>query len=257
MTYIEAFILGLLQGLTEFLPVSSSGHLVLAQHLFGIKEQGVSFELLLHLGTLLAVFIYFRVRLLALIKALFDSSMVIERKMIMYIVIGTIPAGLAGITLKQYFESAYNSPFFTATMLLVTGGILLLTKWAPTSDSAVGLKASIIMGVGQAMAILPGISRSGSTIAFGLFGKVRPSEAAEFSFLLAIPAILGATVLEYDNFLQLQSSQIGQYVVGVIVAFVSGWAAVSILMSVVKKGKLEYFAYYCFVVGALGMYLFR
>ena len=183
--------------------------------------------------------------------------MIVERRMIGFIVVGTIPAGFAGVLLKSYFESAFSSPFFTALMLLVTGAILLATRWAPKPDSSVGWKSAIVMGVGQAMAILPGVSRSGSTIAFGMFGKVHPAEAAEFSFLLAIPAILGATVLEFDNLLQLQSSQIGQYIVGAMVAFVSGWWAISLLMSVVRKGKLEYFAYYCFAVGALGMYLFR
>ena len=177
-----------------------------------------------------------------------------ERSIILFLIIGTIPAGLAGLFLKDYFEQAFGSPAFTSAMLIVTGLILFTTKFVKKGEKQVSLFTAIIMGIGQALAILPGISRSGSTIVAGMLFGVKPSKAAEFSFLLAIPAILGAVVLKSDDLLAIDTALIGQYAVGAIFSFIFGLAAVSMLLAVIKKGKLEYFAYYCVAVGAIGLY---
>jgi undecaprenyl-diphosphatase len=257
MLYYQAILLGVLQGLTEFLPVSSSGHLVLAQAILKVKQPGVSFEVLLHLGTLLAVLVYFRARITCLIKAVFDSSMKKERTVIGFLVIGTIPAGLAGLTLKDFFEQAFSDPLITSVMLIVTGMILLSTRFRKAGEKKVGLLSAVIMGIGQAAAIMPGVSRSGTTIAAGIMSGVDPSEAAEFSFLLAIPAILGAVVLQASELAQVDSSLVVPYAIGTVFSFLLGLAAIYMVLAVVRQGKFDYFAYYCFAAGALGIYLFR
>ncbi|MDH4156696.1 MAG: undecaprenyl-diphosphate phosphatase [candidate division Zixibacteria bacterium] len=256
MSYLDAIILGILQGLTEFLPVSSSGHLVLTQALLGVKEPGVAFELLVHLGTLLAVVIYFRHRLGRLVASLFHRDRKPERAVVGYLVIGTVPAGVAGVLFKDFFEGAFSNPLMTAMMLFATGLILLSTYLVPAGRRDVSVISSVVMGLGQALAIMPGISRSGSTIAAGMLTGVKPSEAAEFSFLLAIPAIAGAVAFKVDELLELKSQLAGQYLVGTIVSFLFALVAVYTVLAVIKRGKFQYFAYYCFAAGAVGLYLF-
>jgi len=256
MTYFDAVLLGILQGLTEFLPVSSSGHLVLAQAILGVKQPGVSFEVLAHLGTLLAVFIYFRQQVALLIKSVFYRNMKKERAIIGYLIIGTIPAGLAGVLFKDFFEQAFSNPMMTSVMLFVTGFILLSTRFYKRESKRIGVLSAIFMGIGQVAAILPGISRSGTTIAAGMASGVKPSRAAEFSFLLAIPAILGAMVLKRENLLNIDSNLIGQYLVGMVFSFLLALVAVHMVLAVVKRGKLDYFAYYCFAAAGVGLYLF-
>ena len=256
MTYFDAVLLGILQGLTEFLPVSSSGHLVLAQAILGVKQPGVSFEILAHLGTLLAVLIYFRSQVTLLVRSVFEGNMKEERAIIGYLIIGTIPAALAGLLFKDFFEQAFSNPAMTSLMLFVTGLILLSTRFYRRGGKGVGILAAIIMGIGQAAAILPGISRSGTTIAAGMVSGVEPSRAAEFSFLLAIPAILGAMVLKRNELLNIDSSLIGQYLVGMVFSFLLALVAVHLVLAVVKRGKLDYFAYYCFAAAGVGLYLF-
>ncbi len=256
MNYIDAIILGILQGLTEFLPISSSGHLVLAQAILDVKEPGVSFELLVHLGTVAAILIYFRSSISLLIRSLWDRTLEKERRVIGYLIIGTVPAGLAGVLLEDFFDRAFSAPVMTALMLFATGALLLLTRFVPKQEKPVTLVTAVIMGVGQALAILPGISRSGSTIATGMIAGVEPSEAAEFSFLLAIPAILGAVVLKADELVQLNTALLGQYLVGTVFAFGTGLVAVYFLLSVIRRGKLDYFAWYCFAAGGVGLYIF-
>jgi undecaprenyl-diphosphatase len=255
MSYIEAVILGIVQGLTEFLPVSSSGHLVLAQHVLGVKQPGVSFELLMHVGTLAAVLVCFRSRILSLVRSLYTPSMRDERVMILLLVIGTIPAGLFGILFGDFFKAAFARPAVAAGMLLVTGAILLSTRFVRKGENPVRWLSATVMGLGQAVAIMPGISRSGSTIAAGMFSGVQPSKAAEFSFLMSIPVIAGATLLDARDLAALDTTQIGPYLTGTAVAFVFGLGAIEGLLSIIRKGRFEYFAYYCFAVGAVGLYL--
>jgi undecaprenyl-diphosphatase len=256
VSVLDAIFLGLIQGLTEFLPVSSSGHLVISEALLGIKQPGVSFEVAVHLGTLLSVVVFFRSRLAGYVRALFDSSKKTERREIGYLIVGTIPAGAIGLLFKDFFESAFSNPLLTAIMLLVTGSILLLPKLVKEKHADLSLPVVIIMGFGQALAILPGISRSGSTIAFGMLGRLKPAIAAEFSFLLAIPAIAGAAVLNADSFRALPEGEVMPYIVGTSTAFVFGLIAVYLVLAAVRRGRFEYFAYYCFAAGLLGIYLF-
>jgi len=256
MSYFDAIVLGIIQGLTEFLPVSSSGHLVLGEALLKAKQPGVSFEVLVHIGTLLAVLVYFRVALWRLVQSVYTARMHDERRMIGLLILGTIPAGVAGLLLEDFFEAAFSAPAVTAAMLLVTGALLLATRFVPKGDKPLGWGSALVMGIGQAVAIMPGISRSGSTICFGLFSKVQPALAAEFSFLLSIPAIAGAAVLKYKELQNIPSTLIGPYAVGALASFAFGLFAVFAVLATVKRGKFEYFAYYCFAAGALGLYLF-
>jgi undecaprenyl-diphosphatase len=256
MSYFDAVLLGILQGLTEFLPVSSSGHLVLAQELLHVSDPGVSFEVVLHLGTLLSVVVYFRRRLLDLLISLGRKSMTDEHQLIGLLVIGTIPAAIIGLALADFFERAFSNPLLTSIMLLATGLILWLSRFVKYGTARLKWLSALIMGLGQALAILPGISRSGSTIVAGMAAGVKPSTAAEFSFLLAIPAISGAALLSAKDLLALEGAMVGQYLLGGLTAFVMGLAAVYAVMTVVSRGRFEYFAYYCFAAGLLGLYLF-
>ncbi len=256
MTYFDTCILGLLQGLTEFLPVSSSGHLVIVSSLLGVNEPGETFEIILHLGSLLAVLIFFRDKLFILIRALFDSSMKKERMMILFVTVGTVPAVIAYVLFKDFIENAFDSPLMASSMLFVTGFVLLSTKLKQNGSKEMTLFSAILIGIAQSFAILPGISRSGSTISIGMLLGIKPSEAAEYSFLLVIPAIIGAVVLKFDELANLDPAMMGQYGVGLLVTFVSSLFAVYLVLELIKKGKFEYFAYYCFAAGAFGLYLF-
>lgn len=256
MSYLDALILGLIQGLTEFLPISSSGHLVLAQELLGVNPEGLTFEIIVHLGSLLAIFIYFRSKLWSLILSLFTKDKVSHRKEILFLAIATVPAALIGLSFESFIDSVFSSALFTSTMLIVTGFILLSTRLARTGNQEIDAKRAILIGVAQSLAILPGISRSGSTIAAGMLLKIEPSKAAEFSFLLAIPAIIGATIFKFDDILASDSDMMLAYLAGAIIAFVSSLVAIRLLMSIIRKGRFEFFAYYCFAAGALGLYLF-
>ncbi len=256
MTYLDALILGILQGLTEFLPVSSSGHLVIGQALLGVKQPGMSFEITVHVGTLLAVLVYFRVRIYGLIEALWKADRTYQRRVIFYIIIGTLPAVIVGLTLKDFFEGAFSNPLMTSFMLLATGAILLSTRFIRNATGGLTLPRSVLIGIGQALAIFPGISRSGTTIAAGMWAGVKPQEAAEFSFLLAIPAIAGAAVLDAADMAAIPSELMVQYIIGFASSFVLALVAVYLVLEVVKRGRLDYFAYYCFALGGVGLYLF-
>ncbi|MCM2271674.1 MAG: undecaprenyl-diphosphate phosphatase [candidate division Zixibacteria bacterium] len=256
MSFLDALILGIIQGLTEFLPVSSSGHLVLAETILKMKQPGITLELLVHLGTLLSVMIYFRSQIFRLVKSLFVREMAAERRILLLLVIGTIPAGLAGVLLKDFFESTFSNPVETSIELIITGGILFLPRLVKAGSAGLSLPTVIWMGIGQAISILPGISRSGSTIVAGLLAGVKPAEAAEFSFLLSIPAIAGAIILGIPDMADVAPELIMPYALAAVVSFIFGLIAVYWVLNAVKRGKFEYFAYYCFAIGLFGLYLF-
>jgi len=255
MNFFQALILGLVQGLTEFLPVSSSGHLVLTQELMGVEDGGITFEVLMHFATLVSVLIYFRRILWQLFLSIlppFKPELAEDRKMIGYLAIGTLPAVVVGLAFKETFEGVYENPQAVSLLLLVTGTILFLPRWlARRGDSSVKLPSALAMGIGQALAIFPGISRSGSTIVAGMLAKTRSSDAAEFSFLLAIPAIAGAAVLELKDMLEegIAREELINYSAGGLVAFVSGLLAIYTVLAAVRRGKFEWFAYYCYAAG--------
>lgn len=266
----KAIIVGIVQGLAEFLPVSSSGHIVLTQYLLGIREVGsdhqpdLSFEIILHLGTLVSVLIFFWPSLWRLIQSLYTPSMVEDRKMIMWLGIATLPAVVAALLFKDFFDSVPGNPFMVSAFLILTGLILFVPRLVKGQKDKVGLKSAIIMGLGQALAILPGVSRSGSTIAAGLVSGVKAEKAAEFSFLMSIPAIAGGFVLtmkdqmeKTDSFSEAFMSCFSTpYLAGAAAAAVVGLLAIYLVMGAVKRGKLEYFSYYCFAAGIAGMIYF-
>ena len=256
----QAIVLGFVQGLTEFLPVSSSGHLGLATHLMNVNDPGETFEVVVHLGTLLSVVVYFHKRLWQLTLSLFNEEMVEERRTIACLILATIPAGIAGFTLKDAFNKANDSPVIISLLLLVTGIVLLLPRLLKKrggEGKPIRLNSAMAMGVGQALAIFPGISRSGSTIVAGMLAGADSSKAAEFSFLLAIPAIGGAGLVTFLKLEETSSALLGTYAIGGAVAFVSGLVAVYAVLASVRRGKFEHFAYYCFTVGIVGFCYFK
>lgn len=256
----KAIVVGIVQGLAEFLPISSSGHIVLTQFLLGIKEGGddsILFEVVLHVGTLLSVLVYFRKQLWKMTESLWKKELVEERSWIWMLGLATVPAVVLVLTpLGDLFESAYSNPVVVSGLLLVTGALLLAPKVIKAKSKELTWKTALAMGIGQAFAILPGISRSGSTITAGLLSGVEPRKAAEFAFLMSIPAIAGAVVKERDAFASLSGDLVLPYVLGAAAAFLSGLFAVYLVLAAIRKGKFEYFAYYCFAAGVLGMIWF-
>jgi len=254
MNFLEAIVLGLVQGLTEFLPVSSSGHLVLTQRFLGVDDPGVTFEILVHFGTLLSVVIYFWKPLWRIFLAIlppFRSDLARERRLFGYLIIASIPAGIVGFSpLKDGFESVYEKPATVALLLLVTGALLLLPRMlARRGKEPVRAPSALAMGIGQAFAILPGISRSGATIVSGMLAGTKSSDAAEFSFLMAVPAIAAATLLEAKDLDTIDMSLLTNYLAGAVVAFLSGLAAIYTVLESIRRGKFEWFALYCFAAG--------
>jgi undecaprenyl-diphosphatase len=251
---VEAIILGAVQGLTEFLPVSSSGHLVLFQNLFGLKEPELLFDICLHVGTLLAVIIVFYREILEILIALFQIPSRMRMagglkplcqsdpaiRMALLIVIGSIPTAIIGLLFKEITDQLFGSIAVVGFMLLVTGTMLWLTRnirgdGRPVTQTT--FKDVLIIGIVQGLAILPGISRSGSTISTALFLGVDRKVAGRYSFLLSIPAIVGALVLGIDTPELHTTIPISTIVVGSVVSAVVGWLALVILLRVVDRGS--------------------
>jgi undecaprenyl-diphosphatase len=266
----KAVIVGVVQGLAEFLPISSSGHIVLTQYLLGIREVGaahqedLSFEIVLHLGTLVSVLVFFWRRLWSLVLSLFDKEMVEERLLIFWLGVATVPAVVAALLFKDFFEAAPGKPVLVSGLLIVTGLVLFVPRFLRGRSVKVGWKSSLMMGVGQAFAILPGISRSGATIASGLVSGLKAERAAEFSFLMSIPAIAGGFVLTVKKQMK-ETDSLGDaigacfnapYLAGAVAAGLVGLFAIYLVMGAVRKGRLEYFSYYCFLAGIAGMIYF-
>lgn len=266
MDILQSFLLGLLQGLTEFLPISSSGHLALGKYFLGENnEAGLTFEIVVHFGTLCSILIYYRtligdilksgVSFLAAPKEKKDDPNV---KMILFVLISMIPAFIVGFTLKDSVESIFDSPFLVSIMLVVTGFILFLTKFAKEKDGKVTLGKSFIIGIAQAFAMIPGISRSGSTISAALYFGIKREDAANFSFLMVIPVIGGAMLLQILDLMEVgvDAVQITSLLVGFFTAFISGYYALKYLIVILKKKGFHYFAYYCWLVGGAGLIYF-
>ncbi|MDF1850056.1 MAG: undecaprenyl-diphosphate phosphatase [Verrucomicrobiales bacterium] len=266
MSFLEAIILGLVQGLTEFLPVSSSGHLVLTQEFLGVKDKGVTFEILVHFGTLLSVVIYFWKPLWRMCLSIlppFKEEYAKDRRMIGFLALASVPAAFVGFSpLKDLFEGAYDRPAMVGIFLIITGLILFLPRvirkmTKEREGTEIGWKAALAMGVGQAFAILPGISRSGSTIVSGMLAGAKSGAAAEFSFLMAIPAIAAATLLEARKLESLDASLLGPYFAGAAIAFLSGLIAIFTVLAAIRRGKFEYFGIYCLIAGTVAFFYFR
>ena len=261
MGYIESIILGLVQGITEFLPVSSSGHLVLAQRVMGINATGdASFEVVVHVGTLLSILVVLRQPIMDLTRA--TSGLLTPSrwsdlyrinpsfKTLLFVGLGTLPILIVGLTAKSQIESLFGSPNRVAGLLLVTACLLSSTLFVKQRSPAVMLTGwmALVIGCAQACAILPGISRSGTTITVALLLGLSRHRAGEFSFLLAVPAITGAAILNLGAALD-GSIGPGPLLVGLLTAFLSGTLALKLLLSMVCAGRLWWFAPYLAVVG--------
>lgn len=256
MSWWEALLLGIVQGLTEFLPISSSGHLVLTNYLLGVVNESLVFEVSVHLGTLVAVIVYFRRDLLQVIRDFFAGGEM--RRVGWLLILATVPTAIIGLAFKDTFEAAFASPRWASGGLLVTSLILFLAERVrregrPMAKTRWG--TALLVGFFQGLAIMPGVSRSGSTIGAGLFGGMERDAAARFSFLLAIPAILGAAVLNAKDFASLPHEVVMPSLVGVVASALSGYAAIGVLMAVLRRGRLYGFAVYTLIVGVAGLIL--
>lgn len=246
MNLFQAAVLGVVQGLAEFLPISSSGHLVLVQEIFGMGQGTLAFDVFLHFATLLAVITYFRTDLVQLSK-----------KMMVSIVVASIPAGVVGILLEDYITAAFGSLLFVGFALLVTGTFNMIAEYKLKhpieTKTTITNKTALIIGLFQAFAILPGISRSGSTVFAGIIQNIDRKQAFKFSFIMSIPVIFGANVLQLSRALSGDGfgSDFSTLLVGGVLAFVSGFASLKLLELMMVKAKLTYFGVYCFVVGSL------
>ena len=251
----ESILLGILQGLTEFLPVSSSGHLVLVQSLLpGFDGPAAAFDVLLHGGTLLAVLAYFREDVVQIVRDLGRPDKAGLRLPILLLV-GTLPAGIVGVCFDDAIKPLFSSPRAASLGLIVTSVLLFgawkLGKGGDRTLAGLTIPAAFLIGAFQAMAIVPGVSRSGATIAAGLFLGLSGPVAARFSFLLAIPVISGALVLESGSLLQTGLPL--SYLAGAFAAAVVGWASIALLMRILDRGNLLPFAVYCLALGVLSL----
>ena len=269
MSVIEAIFLGLIQGITEFLPVSSSGHLVLAKAVFGVETRGASLEILVHVATVFSVVTMLRRTLWAEVlpgvrlffralagrvgwREAWDSS---SFRLAILIVWGTVPGALAGLLLEEPLERLFSDPQMALVFLLVTGGILWTSRYRPAGERRLGFVSGTLVGLAQAGAVLPGISRSGITITTGLLRGIHPNLAAEFSFLLLVPVVLGAGLVSAlrPAATGMAELPLAAAVAGFAAAYLSGCLAIGLLLRHLRRGKLSHYAYYCWAVGVLGL----
>jgi len=258
MNWFQALVLGLIQGLTEFLPVSSSGHLEIAKSIFGIDpDSSFYFTVAVHGATVLSTIFVFWKEILNLITGSLKFKMNEETSYTLKIIISMIPVGIAGILLKDPIERLFNGNLvFIGLMLLVTSTVLALAHFIRKGDRSIGYKDAFIIGIAQAIAVIPGISRSGSTIATGLMIGNKKEEIAKFSFLMVLLPVLGANLLEIlSGDVTMNSAGLGSVVIGFIAAFVSGYFACKWMISLVKRSKLIWFSIYCAIVGLLSIFL--
>jgi undecaprenyl-diphosphatase len=265
-TIFQAFVLGLLQGLAEFLPVSSSAHLTLAPWLFHWPDPGLSFDVALHFGTLIAVLWYFRNEWIALVRALWEITKTrrvatSEQRRAVFLIVATIPGGIFGLLLEKKAETAFRNPALIATALIVLGILLWLADRIARSDrplTAMTWWDAIVIGCAQVFALIPGVSRSGSTITAARALGLDRSGAAEFSFLLSMPIIAAAVILKVPHVMR-ETGMSMPLLVGVVTSAVSGWFAIAVLLRYVSRHSYGAFALYRVLLGAavLAIYFAR
>lgn len=266
MEPIHAFVLGIVQGLTEFLPISSSGHLVIFQHMFGLNEPELYFDISVHIGTLIAVFVYFWCDIQAMLRSIFQGSRLLlsrstsikqvygdpDIKLAVLIIIGTLPTVIIGLMFKTIADRLFSSLNIVGITLILTGVLLWGTRFVnrkTLNSNSLGIKQSIAIGIMQGIAIIPGVSRSGSTIAAGLYLGLDRKTAARFSFLLSIPAIIGASILILKDISTGVEVGIMPMIIGGATACVVGYCALRLLVYIVHKGHMHYFSPYCWLAG--------
>ena len=254
MTLLEAITLGVIQGLTEFLPISSSGHLVLGQYVLDVKLKGNSFEIVTHLGTLVSVLCIFWKEILSLTLDITDKN---NRKYIFYLILGTIPAVVIGFGAKSYISELFESVQLVSIALMVTGLILFFSKKVKNNSLQIDAKKAFLIGITQAIAIVPGISRSGITICTALALGMSGKNAAKFSFLLAIPVISGAgLLLTLDPQSGITFIPLSSLIVAFMSSFIIGYICLKWLLNLLESGKFHFFGYYCFMIGLIVLVFF-
>jgi undecaprenyl-diphosphatase len=254
MDNLDTLILGIIQGATEFLPISSSAHLVVSQALLGLESSGLLVEVVLHLGTLVSVLIYFRRDIGLLLRGFFQSGDEGKgaRQEVGFLALATLPAVAVALTLNDVVEAAFEEVIISGLMLLVTTAVLVSTKWVKGErEGQLTWTKALVIGIAQALAILPGISRSGITIAAGLWLGLPSQAAARFAFLLAIPAILGAGLFKLQDVLGTGSQATAVLLVGFVAAAIVGYSVIAWLLRILRKGQLHYFAGYTFLVALM------
>jgi undecaprenyl-diphosphatase len=253
VSLLHAIVLGIVQGLGEFLPVSSSAHLALVPWLLHWDDPGLAFDVALHVGTLLAVLWYFREQWIALVKAAFGQGTLEERRRVGFLIIATIPGAIAGLALEKYADTAFRDPRLIAVVLIVMGIVLWLVDRGAGSDRALPSmrwRDAVLIGLAQMFAIIPGVSRSGSTITAGRALRFAREDAAVFSFLMSMPIIAAAALLKLPHVLRTEGVSM-PLVAGVLASAVSGWLAISVLLRFVVRRSYGVFAVYRIVVGVI------
>ncbi|MFZ5803005.1 MAG: undecaprenyl-diphosphate phosphatase [Candidatus Omnitrophota bacterium] len=273
MSFFEAGVLGVIQGLTEFLPISSSGHLVLFQHLFGIREPVIAFDVLLHWATLLAVFVYFFSDLAKLVKDFFGFLIEfpkVRRAEPLYekypyalvafmVLVANVPTGIIGILYEEPLEYLFSAPWTLGASWLLMGALLVASRRFQDGTRSLGLmnlQDAFLIGIAQGLAITPGISRSGSTILMAILCGFEKKDAARFSFFLGIPAILGAGLLKMEDGLAILRTDGAVSGIGFLAAAVVGYLSIALLMRLVQKGRFYWFGYYCLALSAFTLVYF-
>lgn len=248
---LQTIILGIIQGLTEFLPVSSSGHLAVFGKIFGLESNDLFLETAMHFGTLLSLLIFFRIKIYNTVKHAFNEvkERSVEKdnlKFIGYVIIGILPAAIVGLLLYDFINKAFDNMIFVGIMFLVTGGILFATKFLEKKANKINIKNSLFVGIMQIFALLPGISRSGITISSGVCSGMSREKAADFSFFMAMPLILAGFIKEFiDTGMNLSL----EIIMGIIASFISGYMAVYVLYKILKSRKFYMFSYYLLPLG--------
>ncbi|WP_138416463.1 undecaprenyl-diphosphate phosphatase [Aquibacillus sediminis] len=256
---LKYIFLGLFQGFTEPIPISSSGHLVLIRNLFNLDIQGLNFEIMVNFGSLIAVLLIYRQDILRLIKnglayvTTKDNQAKSDFNFILYLIIGTIPAGVIGLLFEDQIEETFSIPKMVGITLIITGLALWIIRnlKGRKNDGGLTIKDAIIVGLAQSVALIPGISRSGATIVAAMLVGMRQETALRFSFLLYIPVSLGTLLLSIDEVLEDISVMWIPYLLAFIAAIVATYYSLRWFMNIMAKGNLKYFAFYCFIVGGL------
>jgi undecaprenyl-diphosphatase len=255
MTLFDALWLGIVQGLTEFLPISSSGHLVVFQELFGLRGPLLAFDVALHLGSLAALLLYYHKRLWQIIVSIFQPARApAGRRLLLMIVVASIPAAVIGVGFEDFFASLFHSLPAVGIHWLLTAALLFgasrLSEGVKSVES-VTVSDALLIGLFQALAILPALSRSGATIAAAIMCGLRAREAADFSFLISIPAIMGAGLVQAGNLASVSQSEISVYAFGALISAVVSYAAIWLLIRLLQRRVIRPFAWYCLGAGAL------
>ena len=292
MSWWEALVLGLIQGVAEFLPISSSGHLVLGQYFLGVEEPDITFEVFVHFGTVCSIVTVYWQRILTILRELFralarpgelfaalrpgpiehtptepfsaevgapadaNGSPSGAVRLALFILLSMVPTGIVYVLFGDMLEGLFEYPKFVCGMLLVTGVLLLLIRFRPSPDGDFSAGKSLLVGLAQGAAMIPGISRSGSTISTAIYLNIDRKDAADFSFLMSLPVIVGATLLKVLDLFEVGAAVNWlPLVLGTVIAYASGIWAIKVVIAFVQRGNLQYFAYYCFAAGTLGLLL--